>query len=73
MPGVAFDRSGHRLGYGGGFYDRFLARLPARALRIGVAFDQQVLDELPAEEHDQPVDLVVTPSEVLHASPPRKR
>ncbi len=66
VPGVAFDRRGYRLGYGGGFYDRFLARLPEGPLRIGLAFDEQLLDEVPTEPHDQPVDLVVTPSTVVH-------
>ena len=66
VPAVAFDRRGYRLGYGGGFYDRFLARLPEGPLRIGVAFDEQLIDEVPAEAHDEPVDLVVTPGAVLH-------
>ncbi len=65
VPAVAFDRRGFRLGYGGGFYDRFLARLPEDTLRIGVAFDEQLLDELPREPHDEPVDFIVTPSTVL--------
>ena len=65
VPGVAFDRSGRRLGYGGGFYDRFLVRLPVEAVRIGVAFDEQVVEELPSQPHDQSVDLVVTPTEMV--------
>jgi len=67
VPGVAFDRRGHRLGYGGGFYDRFLGALPKGPLRIGLAFDEQLFDEVPAEPHDEPVDVVVTPSVVVYA------
>lgn len=59
-PGLAFDRRGYRLGYGGGYYDRYLARLPSRTLRIGLAFSVQLVEEVPHDPADQPVDLVVT-------------
>jgi 5-formyltetrahydrofolate cyclo-ligase len=59
-PGLAFDRRGHRLGYGGGHYDRYFARLQRSALRVGVGFSIQLVDELPTEPSDRPVDLVVT-------------
>jgi len=59
VPALAFDKRGHRLGYGRGYYDGELAAAP-RALRVGVAFELQVLDELPVHGADQPVDLVVT-------------
>lgn len=64
VPGVAFDETCHRLGYGGGYYDRLLPRLP-HALRVGLAFDEQVVAELPCEEHDIRVDMVLTPSLTL--------
>lgn len=67
VPGVAFDRTGHRLGYGGGFYDALLAALPSRAHSVGLAFDEQIVERIPAEEHDRPVDAVVTPSAVYRA------
>jgi 5-formyltetrahydrofolate cyclo-ligase len=60
VPGVAFTREGHRLGRGGGFYDRLLAALPARTRRIGVCYEAQLLDALPTEPHDQRVDAVIT-------------
>jgi 5-formyltetrahydrofolate cyclo-ligase len=66
-PGLAFDRSGHRLGYGGGHYDRYLARLGPGALRIGIAFAEQVIDRVPAGPGDQRVHLVVTDAEVIDA------
>ncbi len=58
VPAMAFDPSGHRLGHGGGHYDRLLAETPG--LRVGVAFDFQLLPSVPSGEHDQPVDLIVT-------------
>ena len=52
IPGLAFTRDGKRLGYGGGWYDRFLASAPKDAVKIGVAYSFQILDDLPAEPHD---------------------
>jgi len=61
VPGVAFDASGYRLGYGKGFYDRWLARLPAAPrARFGVAFEVQVVSEVPREVSDIHLDGVVT-------------
>lgn len=60
VPGVSFDSMGNRLGYGAGFYDRLFERLPRSALRLACAFDAMVLPQLPTEDHDQPVDLLVT-------------
>lgn len=68
VPGVAFDRAGTRLGYGGGHFDRYLARLRPGTPIVAVAFDTQVLDRLPAEPHDVAVHLVVTESEVLRVA-----
>ncbi len=64
-PGIAFDRRGKRIGYGGGFYDRFLPRAQ-RALRTGICFGVQLIDEdLPAGSSDPSVDVIVTESETL--------
>lgn len=60
VPGVAFDESGYRLGYGGGYYDRFLAGVGNGVLVIGLAYAWQMVPQLPREPHDRPVDLVVT-------------
>lgn len=67
VPLVAFDRSGGRLGYGGGFYDRTLERLRARrpTLAVGFAFTMQEATDLPLEPTDQPLDLIVTESGVI--------
>jgi len=64
-PGVAFDRQGHRLGRGAGFYDRFLPQCDSRTVRCGLAFSMQVMDEMDAEPHDEPVDMLVTEEAVL--------
>ncbi len=71
-PGVAFDRSGRRVGYGGGFYDRFLPML-GTVPRIALAFDLQLVDAVPAAGFDRPVDVVVTESRVLRFRPATSR
>ena len=67
VPGVAFDEAGRRLGYGGGFYDSFLAGIAASVPRIGLCFDVQVVDEVPAGARDEPVGVVVTERRVIRA------
>ncbi|WSG06578.1 5-formyltetrahydrofolate cyclo-ligase [Micromonospora sp. NBC_01739] len=62
VPALAVDRRGIRLGRGGGSYDRALARVSATALTVAPLHDGELLDTLPAEEHDRPVRAVVTPS-----------
>jgi 5-formyltetrahydrofolate cyclo-ligase len=59
-PGIAFTKGLSRLGRGGGYYDRYLTRLPASTVRIGVCFDGQLRETLPEEAHDQRVDAVIT-------------
>ena len=58
VPVVAFDRRGYRIGFGGGYYDRFLAR--CSALKVGLAYDFQCLDEVPSGPHDQRLDRILT-------------
>jgi 5-formyltetrahydrofolate cyclo-ligase len=60
VPAVAFDRTCGRLGRGGGYYDRFLCELRPGAVTCGVALSRHVIDAVPTEPHDHPVDLVVT-------------
>ena len=59
MPGLAFDREGHRMGYGGGYYDRFLAAEPGHPT-VALCFDFQIVEQIPTEEYDIPVDLVLS-------------
>ncbi|SHJ87858.1 5-formyltetrahydrofolate cyclo-ligase [Malonomonas rubra DSM 5091] len=60
VPGVAFDRSGFRLGYGKGFYDRELATIAGAIVVVGLCFDFQLCPPLPVESHDQRLDYIVT-------------
>jgi len=60
VPGLAFTTSGRRLGRGGGYYDRFLKRVRASAVTVGVAFGEQIVAEIPVDVHDVPVDVVIS-------------
>ncbi|MCX6802928.1 MAG: 5-formyltetrahydrofolate cyclo-ligase [Candidatus Diapherotrites archaeon] len=65
VPGTAFDKTGHRLGYGKGYYDRFLAGLPESVPIIGLAFECQLVEKIPAEKHDVRVHKIVTEKRVV--------
>lgn len=65
VPGVLFDHSGNRLGRGGGWYDRALEGLDGRGVFVGLAYDGQVVDRLPAQGWDQKVHYVITESKVI--------
>lgn len=58
MPGVAFTKNGDRIGYGGGYYDKFLAREPEHPT-VALCYDFQIVETLPTQEHDIPVELVL--------------
>ena len=62
LPGAAFDRGGGRLGRGGGFYDRYLAS--THALTVGLAFELQLMNAVPRDAHDLPVQMVVTEAQI---------
>ncbi len=64
VPGSVFDRQGGRMGYGGGYYDRFLANRAPQAVRVGVCFDLQLVDKVAMAAHDQYLDYVVTESQI---------
>ncbi|MDZ7362229.1 MAG: 5-formyltetrahydrofolate cyclo-ligase [candidate division KSB1 bacterium] len=66
VPGLAFDRAGHRLGAGKGYYDRFLAQI--KAPKIALAFAFQIVEQIPVEAHDQRVNVIVTEKEVISCS-----
>ena len=65
VPGLGFDRRGNRLGYGGGYYDRFLKKIGHLTPRIALAFACQVVLEIPVEETDERIDLLVTEDGVM--------
>lgn len=71
-PGVAFDRSGWRLGFGLGYYDALFAEIDASVLRIGLAYEEQVFTELPRDHHDLPVEILVTPRHVYRPAGRRR-
>ena len=62
VPGVGFDKRGNRLGRGGGYYDKFITRLGRKTLLVGVGYDFQLVEEVPANRWDKRLDYVVTPS-----------
>jgi len=69
VPGVAFDPRGHRLGYGKGYYDRTLTRCPAAMERVGFAYEFQVVERLPADDHDCRLTRLVTEQRELRFTP----
>ncbi|WP_100331565.1 5-formyltetrahydrofolate cyclo-ligase [Bacillus xiapuensis] len=69
VPGLAFDKKGYRLGFGGGYYDRFLAAYTGAS--ISLAFSQQMIQDLPVEKHDLPVQKLVTEAGLVQCEPAR--
>jgi len=69
LPGSVFDIEGGRLGYGGGYYDRFLVNDAPQACRIGLAFELQVVPAVPLEPHDQRLDYLVTEKRTITTTP----
>jgi len=65
LPGSVFDVLGGRLGYGGGYYDRFISQQAPKAMRIGLAFEQQLTAQLPLLAHDQRLHALITEDRLL--------
>ena len=66
VPGVAFDESGGRIGFGGGFYDEFLGRLPSETKRWALAFEFQIVKKLPLTDKDVPVQRIMTEERLIN-------
>jgi len=66
VPGVCFDRKGGRIGYGAGYYDKLLKGLNKSIPVIAIAYDEQVVEEIPLEAHDRRVDMIITDREVIY-------
>ena len=64
IPGVAFDLNGYRLGYGKGFYDRFLSKYE-QLIKIGLAFECQIVENIPVEKHDKKMDYLITENNII--------
>jgi 5-formyltetrahydrofolate cyclo-ligase len=67
-PGLAFDKNGNRLGRGASYYDRFFAAKQLNAAKCGFAFSCQIMDDVPVENHDQKVDMLVTDKEIIYCN-----
>jgi len=65
-PGIAFDRCGYRIGFGGGYYDRLFAQIKPECVKVGIAFHFQLIDKVPHEPKDLPVDIIVTDQTIIH-------
>ena len=62
VPGLAFDKTGARMGFGKGYYDKLLGT--SKAIKIGLCYDFQLLDKIPSEPHDVPMDIIITEKRV---------
>jgi 5-formyltetrahydrofolate cyclo-ligase len=69
VPGLGFDLTGRRIGRGGGFYDRFLAQSTFQGLTCGLAFEEQLVDEVPCAVHDMHVNMLVTETQTRRFEP----
>ena len=65
-PGLAFDRSGGRIGYGGGYFDWLFKQLPDEALRLGVVYDFQIVDSIPQDSWDERVQAIITENDTIN-------
>ena len=60
FPGAAFDIEGNRIGYGKGYYDKYISKLTYQPYKIGICYDFQLLDEIPSDTHDIKLDKIIT-------------
>ncbi len=65
-PGLGYDNTGNRLGRGGAYYDRFFGSERLKAVRCGLAFHEQLVEQIPVDPHDEKLDMLVTDEEILH-------
>ena len=65
VPGIVFDKNVHRIGYGYGYYDRFLVRLRKGTIKVGLCYDFQLVDKIQDEKHDVAMDILITERRVL--------
>ena len=68
VPAVSYDLDGYRLGYGGGFYDRFIESLNPNCITVGIAFELQVFEDIPKEPHDAKLDYIITEDRIINTS-----
>ena len=66
IPGVAFDEKGGRIGSGDGYYNRLIPKLPITTRKVSLAFDSQILPQVPTESHDKYVDIIITEKRIIY-------
>jgi 5-formyltetrahydrofolate cyclo-ligase len=66
IPGLAFDEKGARIGSGKGYYDRFIPELPATTRKVALAFEEQIIPQVPTESHDRHVDIIITDKRIIY-------
>jgi len=66
IPGIAFDLAGNRIGYGYGYYDRFLKQMKHDIKKIALAYEFQIVERIPAEKHDARMDMIVTEKKIIN-------
>jgi 5-formyltetrahydrofolate cyclo-ligase len=66
IPGFAFDEKGARIGSGHGYYDRFIPDLPATTRKVALAFEEQIIPQVPTESHDKHVDIIITDKRIIY-------
>lgn len=65
VPGLIFSKQGYRIGYGGGYYDKFLSKVKPTVDKIGITCSDFIVDDLPVDKHDLPVDKIITDQEII--------
>lgn len=66
VPGIAFDEKGGRIGSGEGYYDRLLPKLSITTRKVALAFEDQIVPQIPVESHDKPVDIIITEKRIIY-------
>jgi 5-formyltetrahydrofolate cyclo-ligase len=66
IPGLAFDEKGARIGSGRGYYDRFIPDLPATTRKVALAFEEQIIPQVPTESYDKHVDIIITEKRIIY-------
>lgn len=66
IPGLAFDQKGNRLGFGKGFFDRYLKQLPSSAVKTALAFEMQIVKSVPSKRHDIKMDYIITEDRIIN-------
>ncbi|WIF95299.1 5-formyltetrahydrofolate cyclo-ligase [Caminicella sporogenes] len=72
VPGVVFDKKGYRIGYGAGYYDKFLSNLSHNFTAIGLSYELQLVDKIPKDKHDYQLDFIITEEKIIKTKKDRE-